>query len=522
MSSEPDADLTLPSILAALPVREGELQPVLTLVFHPDVDRIGETARLAAVSGRSSWILGRRSPAFARVGRAPAGALDEPHVSRQALEVTPAGAGLKLRRLPATSRCRVAGSELRDSIELSREQLHNGVPILLAHSVVMLLRLAPAHQPTANAAGPQLPLLGSSAYMSGLRHQIAQAADCGLDVLVSGETGTGKELVAQAIHRLSRRARGPMLSVNMAAIPVGLAAATLFGHDRGAYTGATGAGEGYFSRARGGTLFLDEIGATPAEVQPQLLRALQQREIQSVGGTIANADVRVISATDAELEGDGCDFKAALRHRLGACEIPLLPLREHPEDIGELLVHYLYRSFQQAGREALLPGPQSSERALAAWAGLFHALLRYSWPGNVRELANFASQIALCSDRELTVPDNIRFALNRNERQGLVAVPVAGCRRDIRDIEQAEFDEALQASGYQIARVARHLGVSRQAVYRRLDESPRHRLAGQVPLDELAQVLSQHGGDAGAAALELKVSPTGLRARLRASGLAWF
>ncbi len=130
-----------------------------------------------------------------------------------------------------------------------------------------------------------------------------------------------------------------------------------------------------------------------------MLRALQQREIQAVGGAIRRVDVRVISATDAVLEGESCDFKAALRHRLGACEIVLPPLREHPEDIGELLLYFLRRSAAEIGRTALLPHAQSPATDIAAWAVLFFSFLCYRWPGNVRELANFAQQVVLASEQ---------------------------------------------------------------------------------------------------------------------------
>jgi two-component system nitrogen regulation response regulator GlnG len=361
--------------------------------------------------------------------------------------------------------------------------------------------------------------------MASMREQIARLACSGLDVLIRGESGTGKELVAAALHRLSERSSGQMVSVNMAAIPPTLAAATLFGSARGAYTGATRANEGYFNQARGGTLFLDEIGDTPREIQPQLLRALQEREIQAVGGAVRKADVRVVSATDAALDGAGCDFKAALRHRLGGGEIRLLALRQHPEDIGELLWHFLASNCQRLGRSALLPAEHSPGPEIAAWADLFHRMLGYDWPGNVRELANFASQVAVASEQELTLPDNIRQALElragpelATSGHSVTALP----RRNMRHISAEEFDSALVAAAYEVAQVARQLGVSRQSVYRRLDESEQYRLAGQVPQSELERVLTRLQGDAAATARHLKVSLSSLRARLRDTDLAWY
>ena len=523
MSTPADPDLTLPTLVGLPRAHDSAPRLLLTIIFHPDTGRIGETAELVGPPGSQPWVLGRYSPAFGRGGDAgPPAPLDEDHVSRRALEVAVEGDNVTLHRPDGSSRCRVGGRELEGRVALAPGQLQAGVALLLSHSVVLLLRLAPpggaANSVVANATG----LCGSSAYMNELRRQIALVGSSGLDVLVHGETGTGKELVAAAIHRASRRS-GPMVSVNMAAITPGLAAAALFGSARGAYTGATGASVGFFRQAQGGTLFMDEIGDTPLEVQPQLLRALQEREIQAVGGAVQRVDVRVISATDAALDGAGSDFKAALRHRLGACEIGLLPLRQHPEDIGELLLHFLGLSCRQLAHPGLLPQKDSPAPEIAVWAELFHSFLRYRWPGNVRERANFAGQVVVAAEGGVALPDNVRMALQGPPAQPEEATAVGSTpRRKIRDIDQREFDSAMQANDCEAANVARQLGVSRQGVYRRIGETPGYRLAGQVPLAELERALAEHGGDARAAARRLKVSCSGLRARLRDSQLVWF
>ena len=523
MSTSPDPDLTVPSLVAALPGGNLELQLVLTIVFHPDTSRIGEQAAIPDLDTTSSWVLGRLGPAFCRDDGPAAEPLGDRHVSRQAISLCRSGDGMLVTRLPDSSRCRLGGRELRQSLELPQEQLRRGVRVLLGHSVVLLLRLAPEAAP-GQANLPQQELLGGSVYMAGLRKQITRLAGSGLDVLIRGETGTGKELVAAAIHRASGRGDRAMVSINMAAIPPGLAAATLFGSARGAFTGATRANEGFFAQAQGSTLFLDEIGDTPAEVQPQLLRALQQREVQAVGGAIQKVDVRIISATDGALESESCDFKAALRHRLGAGEIHLLPLREHPEDIGELLLHFLTTQAEQQGCAGLLPAEGSPEGKIAVWAAIFHSFLGYSWPGNVRELANFAGQVLVASAEELALPDTVSLAFMQDDTAAPSVSSAAACppRRSIREVDDQEFDSALRESGYEVATVARQLGVSRQAVYRRMGESSRYRLAGQVPEPELESALTQHAGDARAAAMELQVSASGLRSRLRDSSLLWF
>ena len=523
MSTSPDADPTLPSLVAELPAGNTALRAVLTIAFHPDTRRIGEQAVIPDLAATPSWLLGRCSPVFSRDGGATGAPLGEPHISRQALSFRRRGEGVLVRRFPESSRCRIGGDELRQSLVLPQAQLCKGVRFLLGHSVVLLLRLAP-EQPISEANPALRELLGSSAYMAGLRRQLIRLANSGLDVLIRGETGTGKELVAAAIHGASLRADRAMLSINMAAIPTGLAAATLFGSARGAFTGATRASEGYFSQAQGGTLFLDEIGDTPAEVQPQLLRALQQREVQAVGGSIQKVDVRIISATDSALEAESCDFKAALRHRLGGGEIHLLPLREHPEDIGELLLHFLTTRAAQLDCAELLPAADAPAGELAAWALFFHEFLGYHWPGNVRELANFAGQVLVASEDSLTLPDIVSkaFAHTDTVAPAVVRAAADAPRRSIRDIDDQEFDGILRESCYEVANVARQLGVSRQAVYRRMGESSRHRLAAQVPASELERALALRAGDARAAALDLKVSASGLRTRLRASSLRWF
>lgn len=517
MPDHNDVDLTLPSVVASLPGRYRERRLSLTVVFHPSTQRIGASAVVPRHDRRAPWVLGRRSPLFL-LGPEPGCPLEDPHVSRHALELDYDGQRAVIRRLAASSRCQVAGRELQDSVELDHARLVQGVPLILGHSIVLLLRLVDHGGGAVVDPDATGMLIGSSPYMQGLRGQVAQVGGSDLDVLIRGETGTGKELVAMAVHAASCRARAELVSVNMAAIPSELAAAALFGSARGAFTGADKAGIGYFQRAEGGSLFLDEIGDTPAVIQPQLLRALQQREIQSVGGPIRHVNVRVISATDAALDGEGCDFKAALRHRLGACEIQLLPLREHPEDIGELLLYFLGTAAKEAGRPGLLPQEHSSAVEIAAWADLFYAFVAYRWPGNVRELANFAGQVVLASEQALTLPDNVESTLRR---EGAVTAEPAAQeaaprpRRNMKDVAATEFERVLESNDFEVAPAARQLGVSRQSMYRRIEDSPGHRLASEVPAAELQQALAEHRGDPVAAALQLRVSLTGLRARIR-------
>ena len=509
-----DTDLTLPSIIAVLGGAPAGLDLVLTIIFHADTARIGRKAVVPLQTCDVPWVLGRCSPEFnGTYDHAPAG-LDDAHVSRRALQFSYQGQRLTIRRFDSASRCRVGPTELYSSVELRRDTLLEGVPLMLGHSIVLMLRLTKRSITKNQTSHYSDPLRGNSGCMEDIREQVARTAKSDLDVLIRGETGTGKELVATAIHQASGRADGPMVRVNMAAIPNELAASALFGSTRGAFTGADKASPGYFEQAQGGSLFLDEIGDVALEVQPLLLRVLEQREIQAVGGPIRRVDVRVISATDAALEGEGCHFKAALRHRLGACEIVLPPLHEHPEDIGELLLHFLQRSAAEAERTELLPHVQSLARDIAAWAILFFRFVSYRWPGNVRELVNFAQQIVLASETTPILNANLQLTLLKKNTKAS-SVEGRPPRRKIQDIDDDTFDQAMVSNGSEALRVALQLGVSRGAVYRRIKMSPRYRLATDISLDELQRVLTQRGGDSVAVAKQLQVSVNSLRCHLR-------
>ena len=533
-----DSEQTLPAVVAARPPARGAQRLVLTIVFHPNIARIGETAAVPRRRGRSPQILGRSSPLFSAGEDIPGRALEERHVSRQALEVQYDERQLRLRKPEAASRCKIGGEELIGQTIVAWDALRSGVPIMLGHSVVLLLRLGDHPGPDLPADWPGGPLRGSSAYMRILRGQLAHLGASEAHVLVRGETGTGKELVATSLHAASPRAQAALVSVNMSAIPGDLAPAALFGTARGSFTGAREATAGYFEQAHGGSLFLDEVGDTPAAIQPQLLRVLQQREIQRVGGPVRQVDVRVISATDAELEGDASGFKSALLHRLAAQVIHLLPLREHPEDIGELMRHFLSESYPQGNGPGCLPDERTDAVEIAAWADFFHSLLFYHWPGNVRELENFAGRVRMASQKQFSVPASVAGTLRDdqleqvNEAQNPAAQPEPRCAersqevamkpaqyRPRQEVDAEEFEHVFRASDFEVARTARRLGVSRQTVYRIIEESSSLRLAGDISLEELSQSLDRHGGEIIPAARQLQVSTTSLRARLQHLGI---
>src|SRR6202045_903250 len=230
--------------------------------------------------------------------------------------------------------------------------------------------------------GSGLPgIVGHSSVLRGALAMVRMVAPTDATVLINGEPGTGKERIAQAIHNCSKRSNGPFVKVNCAAIPAGLLESELFGHERGAYTGAVTRSIGRFERANRGTLFLDEIGDLPLELQPKLLRVMQERQFERLGGTATiQTDVRVICATHRNLVEmvENREFRADLFYRLSVFPIELPPLRERSEDIRLLVDHFV---MDYAAR--------MNKRITAISEEFMTALVRHSWPGNVRELQNF-------------------------------------------------------------------------------------------------------------------------------------
>jgi formate hydrogenlyase transcriptional activator len=238
--------------------------------------------------------------------------------------------------------------------------------------------------------GSELPrIVGNSAALRRVLGVVRIVAPTDATVLINGETGTGKELIAQAIHKCSDRSNGPFVKVNCGAIPAGLLESELFGHERGAYTGAVVRTIGRFERANRGTLFLDEIGELPLELQPKLLRVMQERQFERLGGAATiHTDVRVICATHRNLlkMTEERQFRADLFYRLSVFPIELPPLRDRPEDI-RLLAHHFAMNY----------AARIHKEITAISEEFMTALARHSWPGNVRELQNFIERsVILC------------------------------------------------------------------------------------------------------------------------------
>jgi PAS domain S-box-containing protein len=291
-------------------------------------------------------------------------------------------------------------------------------------------------------------IVGESPPMRRLVQDIREVAQTDASVLITGETGTGKELVARAVHRASRRADMPLVKVNCAAIPVALMESEFFGHEKGAFTGATARREGRFALAHGGSIFLDEIGELPLELQPKLLRVLQEGEFEPVGSNrVRKVDVRVIAATnrDLRLEASAGRFREDLYYRLSVFPLHVPALRQRGNDVA-LLAHALVRRFSaRHGRKA----PVVSEADL-------HRLRSYRWPGNVRELSNVI-------ERALITGSGMRLDLDRAlppepgppaEAAPATVAPDATrvwTARELEELEAANVRRALQAAGGRIS-----------------------------------------------------------------------
>ena len=281
--------------------------------------------------------------------------------------------------------------------------------------------LATPSEPSATASEPKdseerLPLIGRSAAMQEIYRTIARLTTADLTVMINGESGTGKELVARALHDYGKRRTGPFVAINMAAIPRELIESELFGHERGAFTGATNRTQGRFEQANGGTLFLDEIGDMPPEAQTRLLRVLQEGEFTSVGGRQPiKANVRIIAATHRDLRSairQG-QFREDLFYRLNVVPIRLPPLRERAEDIPLLARHFLDRA-----RDDGLPSKMLD-------SGAIDRLKQHGWPGNVRELENVMRRLAaLCPDETISAA-TIAAELTESEAPPPLALPGA-------------------------------------------------------------------------------------------------
>jgi two-component system response regulator AtoC len=305
-------------------------------------------------------------------------------------------------------------------------------------------------------------LVGSSAAMQEVFRVVQQVADADATVLLRGETGTGKELVARALHRRSARREGPFVAVNCTAVPRELMESEFFGHEKGAFTGAAARRQGRFQQADGGTLFLDEVGDLDLAIQAKLLRALQEREITRVGAErTERVDVRVVAATNRDLEAlvkEG-QFRDDLYYRLNVIPLRLPPLRERPGDLPALVDHFVRSFAERLGRAVPMPPPE----VLAAAAG-------YPWPGNVRELRN------LCERAALMGWDAVAPLLGRpGEAPATLATPAEfslplldARARLVERFEREYLTRLLKQHRGKVGEVARAAGIAERNLYEKL------------------------------------------------------
>jgi two-component system nitrogen regulation response regulator GlnG len=513
------------------------LVPGLTILYHPDAERIGERIAFAGLAAGRTESVARGEPAFSQPGRGMPRPLADPYLSRRPLRFERGAepGGVRLRCGESGTTVVADGEAVAGDLEIPAARLERGVVLLLAGRIVLLLSRV---DPIGIAGALDFGLVGESAPMLALRREIQRVAGLDVPVLLRGETGTGKELIARALHDAGPRRARPYLAVNMAAVPPTLAAAELFGAARGAYTGADRRREGYFQRADGGTLFLDEVGETPPEVQALLLRALETREIQPVGGDEARrVDVRLIAATDSDLEGAVAAgrFRAPLLHRLAGYDVRVPPLRERRDDFGRLFLHFVRLELAEMGEAGRLDNPPEGRSWIPA--PLVARLAACDWPGNVRQLRNAVRQIVIAGrdageagmwlHAERLLQEEGRGARHDKEETGPVRRegPSAAAKlprksyRSPEEISDEELLAALRANRWRIQRAAAELGISRGSLYDRIEKSPRIRKASDLSREEIEACRASCAGDLDAMVERLEVSKRGLQRRMGQLGL---
>jgi len=334
--------------------------------------------------------------------------------------------------------------------------------LLISVETALRLERAEAEAKALRAAsGTTGELIGESAAIHKLVELIGRAAKSSASVLVTGERGTGKELVARAIHELSPRAKGPLEKLNCAALPSELIESELFGHEAGAFTGATKQRRGKFERASGGTLFLDEVGDMPLAMQAKLLRVLQEREIERVGGNeTLKVDTRVVAATNRDLVA-ACEkdtFRADLYDRLNVLPLAIPPLRARREDVPRLARHFLELAARANDRRDM----RLTEEAIDRLTG-------YSFPGNVRELKNLIERLVILTPDETIDDEDVKACLPGGDAPKATGLfrPNVPFRVLVDEAERAIVVDALAHYGGQMAATARGLDLERSHLYKK-------------------------------------------------------
>lgn len=502
-----DNDHTLTSPLAKSTQKNAPVL-CLSIIWHADKQRIGEQAFAA----QGEVAVSRYLPTFRHPASADAQGIGHGGVSREPLHLrmlVQDEKNIGLEVVPPNSRMVVElnGKQIHAASRLSIEQLEAGAILSLGRTVLLCLHLVhslPKHNPLPG-------LIGIGSAITKLRDQIRQVAATDSSVLLLGETGTGKELTAQAIHRLSERAQAPLVTVNMAALNESLAAADLFGAAKGAYTGAQQAREGLFAQAQNATLFLDEIGNAPEAIQPMLLRVLEGGDYRPLGASRdLHSNARIIAATDQNLYQSS--FNQALLRRLESFIIHLPPLRARREDIGLLILHLLAKSSASAVPD--FPASLVAELAL------------YDWPGNVRQLTHVVKRcvMALQIEEQPDLASMFDQAPRSQQMPATIPAPVsdhaapqaaANSYKKPAKLSPEEVLQAMQRHQWNILAAAQALGISRPSLYKLLDAHPDIRRAEHIGQAEIAQALAHCAGNLEACAAYLKTPSESLRRQAR-------
>jgi len=346
-------------------------------------------------------------------------------------------------------------------------------------AVVARASAVPAAAPAAEEFAESRVLIGESAPMQEVFRTIGRLSRSSISVLLTGETGSGKEVVARALHQHSPRSEGPFVAINTAAIPSELLESELFGHEKGSFTGAHARRPGRFEEAAGGTLFLDEIGDMPLPLQTRLLRVLAEGDYHRVGGRdLLRADVRVLTATHQDLQQKIAEggFREDLYHRLNVITIELPPLRERSDDILLLARHFLHQAAEEMGLEEKYLSPET-----------ILALQKKSWPGNVRQLQNLCQQLCVMAPGEQILPEDLPASLKGKDPVGESSDSWSGAlqgwtrkalfrgQTDLMneartELEKIILDCALEYTGGKRVEAARLLGLGRNTLTRKLKE----------------------------------------------------
>jgi two-component system nitrogen regulation response regulator GlnG len=480
------------------------LVPAITILWHFDLSRVGKSAPLDPKRTEVS----RTTAPFDLV-------IDYPLSRAPFLFVEHEDGSVIIRPGATKTTVFIDDVPLTGPHEIDARRLKRGVVLRLGHHIVVCL-----HQVrTPVLRGPDLGFVGNSDVMEDVRRQIRDVADLDVSVLIRGASGTGKELVARAVAAASA-APTPYVVVNLAERGSTMVASELFGHQKGAFTGAATARAGYFAEADGGTLFIDEVGDLPLDVQMMLLRVVQDGEVRPIGGGRRKVRVRLLTATDKDLEAAiaAGTFHHPLFTRIRGYTIELPPLADRREDIGSLFLHFLKLKLQATGEMHRLAPRKKGERT---WLGAldFVRIARAAYPGNVRDLETLVNEIVVDSRGKSLAVFGPRA--EKILAQGPPAPrPKAGARLSRRAGQPTDeqIREALQQHNNTVAAAAKALGIHRSTIYERARLEPSlMKGAESLTDDQVLEAYDRHQGDVAKMAGELGVSPKPLKTRLDAA-----